>query len=97
VRETGTGKQVTAHTFRHTFACALIKNGADITAVRKMLGHASLKTTQEFMRMAGVEVKKDHKKTHPREQDKEGPEVIKPSITRKKPKYEHKRHDKNTD
>ncbi len=85
-------KHVTAHTFRHTFACALIRNGADITAVQKMLGHVSLKTTEGYLRMVGVAVKKEHKKTHPRKQDKEGAETIKPSITRKKAKYEYKRH-----
>lgn len=67
VQESGINKHVTAHTFRHTFACILVKNGADITAIQKMLGHSSLKTTQQYLRMAGVEVKKEHKKTHPRE------------------------------
>ncbi|MCP5007928.1 MAG: tyrosine-type recombinase/integrase, partial [Planctomycetes bacterium] len=55
-------KHVTAHTFRHSFACALIRNGADITAVQKMLGHASLKTTEGYLRMVGVAVKKVHMK-----------------------------------
>jgi site-specific recombinase XerD len=90
-------KHVTAHTFRHSFACALIRNGADITAVQKMLGHASLKTTEGYLRMVGVAVKKEHKKSHPREQDREGAETIKPSITRKKAKYEYKRHKRKTD
>ncbi len=88
VQESGIKKQVTAHTFRHTFACALIKNGADITAVQKMLGHEDLKTTQKYLRMAGIDLKKVHKKTHPREQDKE--KIRKPTIKRKKPKYEYK-------
>ncbi len=87
-QETGIKKQVTAHTFRHSFACALIKNGADITAVQKMLGHEDLKTTQVYLRMAGIDLKKVHKKTHPREQDKE--KIRKPTIKRKRPKYEYK-------
>ncbi len=91
VQETGIKKQVTAHTFRHTFACALIKNGADITAVQKMLGHESLKTTQVYLRMAGIDLKKVHKKTHPREQDRE--KIHKPTIKRKRPKYEYKATD----
>ncbi len=95
--EAGIKKKVTAHTFRHTFATELIKNGADITAVQKMMGHAYLRTTQIYIRLAGVDVKKDHKKTHPREQDKEGTEITKPKITRKRPKYEYKRHNKSTD
>ncbi len=95
--EAGIKKKVTAHTFRHTFATELIKNGADITAVQKMMGHAYLRTTQIYIRLAGVDVKKDHKKCHPREQDKEGKEIIKPKITRKRPKYEYKRNNKSSD
>lgn len=95
-REAGIKKQVTAHTFRHTFAYQLIKNGADIRAVQKMMGHASLGTTQEYLKRAGVELKKEHKRSHPREQDKEGIEVIKPYIERKRPGYELKRENKTT-
>ncbi len=95
--EAGIKKKVTAHTFRHTFATELIKNGADITAVQKMMGHAQLRTTQIYIRLAGVDVKKNHKKCHPREQDKEGIEITKPKITRKRPKYEYKRNNKSSD
>ncbi len=91
VSESGIKKQVTSHTFRHTFACGLIRNGADITAVQKMLGHESLNTTQVYLRMAGIDLKEIHKKTHPREQDRE--KVHKPTIKRKKPKYEYKATD----
>ena len=85
-------KKVSAHTFRHTFATELIKNGADIIAVQKMMGHASLRTTQDYIKRAGIDIKKVHNKTHPREQDQEKASHIKPKITRKKPKYEHKNH-----
>jgi len=94
-REAGFKKQVTAHTFRHTFACQLIRNGADIRAVQKMMGHASLRTTQEYLRRAGIELKKAHAKSHPRERDKPGEEVIKPSLKRIKGNYG--RSDKITD
>ena len=90
VTEANIKKKVSAHTFRHTFATELIKNGADITAVQKMMGHANLRTTQDYIKRAGVDIKKIHHKTHPREQDKATD--IKSKITRKKPKYERKQN-----
>lgn len=71
VKQAGIGKRVTAHTFRHTFATQLVKNGADIVAVQKMLGHSHLSVTHIYTRVAGVEVKKTHVERHPREKDKE--------------------------
>lgn len=71
VKQAGIGKKVTAHTFRHTFATQLVKNGAEITAVQKMLGHSCLSVTHIYTRVAGVDVKKTHKERHPREKDKE--------------------------
>ncbi len=62
-------KHITPHVFRHTFATQLVKNGADIRAVQKMLGHSQLSVTRIYTRVAGVEVKKTHKESHPREKD----------------------------
>ncbi len=83
-------KKATAHTFRHTFATVLIKNGADIRAVQKMMGHADLKTTQIYIRSLGIDIKKEHKKSHPREKDREDIKTAKPKIERKKGPYEKK-------
>jgi integrase/recombinase XerD len=69
-KQAGIEKHVTPHVFRHTFATQLVKNGADITAVQKMLGHATLSVTKIYTRVAGVEVKKTHRASHPREKDK---------------------------
>lgn len=85
------GKQITAHTFRHTFATSLIKNGADIVAVQKMLGHADLKTTEIYLRTAGVDLKAAHTKSHPREKEREE-ENVKPELERIRPRYERKPH-----
>jgi integrase/recombinase XerD len=79
--------RITAHTMRHTFAGQLVTNGADVTAVQKMLGHADLKTTQGYIRAMGVDLKKVHKKSHPREKDKVDRKSAKPSITRMRPEY----------
>jgi len=73
-------KKVTAHTFRHTFATELVKNGADIIAVQKMLGHVCLRTTQGYIRSLGLDLKKAHTKSHPREKDKIKRGSVKPKI-----------------
>ena len=86
----GIEKKVSAHTFRHTFASHLVKNGADIVAVQKMLGHADLKTTQGYIRALGLDLKKAHIKSHPREKDKVSQGSVKPKLTRFRPEYERK-------
>lgn len=42
-------RKITPHTFRHTFATNLLINGADIMAVKDMLGHKFLSTTQMYL------------------------------------------------
>jgi integrase/recombinase XerD len=86
-REAKIKKKVTAHTFRHPFAPELVKNGANIVAVQKMLGHVSLAPTQEYIRSLGLDLKKAHTKSHPREKDKVKPSAVKPQIKRIREKY----------
>ncbi len=87
-RKAGLNIKVTAHTLRHTFASALVKNKADITAVQKMLGHSDLKTTQQYIRALGIDIKAVHQKTHPREKDKAVKGAVKPQIKRIRGRYE---------
>ncbi len=87
-KEAGIKKPVSPHMFRHAFAVALMKNGADITAVQKMLGHADLGTTQMYIRSLALDLKAVQVKTHPREKDKKAPQAIKPRIERKKSRHE---------
>ncbi len=89
-RQAGLKTKVTAHTFRHTFATALVKNGADIVAVQKMLGHVDLKTTEQYIRSLGLSVKAAHRKAHPRERDKVTSRTAKPRIERIKHAYARK-------
>ena len=89
-KSAGIKKQVTAHTFRHTFATVLIKNRADIRAVQKMMGHVDPSTTQTYIRSLGIDIKKEHQKAHPRERDREDIKQAKPRLERMKGPYERK-------
>ena len=80
-------RAVSPHALRHGFATALIKNGADLMAVQKMLGHAYPSTTQIYIRSLGLDIKSVHQKTHPREKDKINRKSIKPSIERIRPQH----------
>lgn len=51
------GKNVTFHTARHTFATLLLSKGADIYTISEMLAHTSIKTTQIYAKI--VDAKKD--------------------------------------
>jgi integrase/recombinase XerD len=64
-------KNVHPHTFRHTCATAMLKNKADLNTIRKILGHASLTSTQVYMHLTITDLKDVHKRCHPREHDRE--------------------------
>jgi len=54
------------HILRHTFATHLLSNGADLNAVKELLGHASLASTQMYTHNNISELKKVHALRHPR-------------------------------
>ncbi|MGC1203336.1 MAG: tyrosine-type recombinase/integrase [Flavobacteriaceae bacterium] len=54
------------HILRHSFATHLLNQGADINAVKELLGHSSLASTQVYTHNSIAELKKVHIKTHPR-------------------------------
>lgn len=57
--------KVSPHVMRHAFATHLLKNGADLRAVQKMLGHADIATTQIYTHMLGDDIKKKVMEKHP--------------------------------
>jgi len=67
VKKAGIKKKITPHSFRHTFAIHLLKNGADIISIQEMLGHSSIKTTEIYLKIHNKELKNVHNKCHPRE------------------------------
>ena len=59
------GKRVGPHLLRHTFATHLLDNGADITAVKDLLGHSSLSSTQIYTHVSIEKLIKDYTQAHP--------------------------------
>lgn len=54
------------HILRHSFATHLLNQGADINAIKELLGHTSLAATQVYTHNSIAELKKVHLKSHPR-------------------------------
>ena len=54
------------HILRHSFATHLLNEGADLNAVKELLGHSSLASTQVYTHNSIAELKKVHVKAHPR-------------------------------
>jgi integrase/recombinase XerC len=54
------------HILRHTFATHLTSNGADLNAVKELLGHSSLAATQVYTHNTIARLKDAHKKAHPK-------------------------------
>lgn len=62
----GIKKNISPHTFRHSFATHLLQNGADLRSIQQMLGHESITTTEIYMHVDRNDLAREMAKFHPR-------------------------------
>lgn len=61
-----TQKKKSPHVLRHTFATLMLNNGADLEAIKELLGHESVSTTEVYTHTTFAELKKTYQQAHPR-------------------------------
>jgi integrase/recombinase XerD len=64
-KEAGVTKNISPHTFRHSFATHLVEGGADLRAVQEMLGHASITTTELYTHLDSDFLRSTLEEYHP--------------------------------
>lgn len=64
----GIKKNISPHTFRHSFATHLLQNGADLRAIQQMLGHESITTTEIYTHIDKQHLAEIMNKYHPRKE-----------------------------
>lgn len=58
-----------AHVLRHSFATNMLSEGADLMAVKELLGHASLQSTEVYTHLTPQELLQSYRKAHPRSKE----------------------------
>ena len=66
-----TQKKRSPHVLRHTFATVMLNNGAELQAVKELLGHASLQATQIYTHATFAQLREQYAAAHPRQRDKQ--------------------------
>jgi len=69
-------KPVTPHCLRHTCATHLLRGGADIRLIQRLLRHADISSTQVYTRVAIEDLREAQRRYHPREQDNSNEEPL---------------------
>jgi integrase/recombinase XerD len=64
----GLHKNISPHTFRHSFATHMVENGANLRAIQEMLGHESISTTEIYTHLSDDLLKEAITSYHPRNQ-----------------------------
>ena len=72
LQEVGVTSKRSPHVLRHSFATAMLNDGAAINSVKELLGHESLATTQIYTHVTFSELKNNYKLAHPRALKKGG-------------------------
>lgn len=67
--QAGISGKVHPHELRHTFATAMLNNGADMRSVQELLGHSSLSATQIYTHVTTAHLKADYEKYFPRNKE----------------------------
>ena len=65
-KKSGITKKISPHTFRHSFASHLLKNGADLSTIQLILGHENITTTEIYTHLDSKHLLNVMKKYHPR-------------------------------
>lgn len=60
------------HVLRHTFATAMLRDGAELTAVKELLGHSSLSSTEVYTHVSPREIMMNYNQAHPRAKKEKG-------------------------
>ena len=62
----GLKKNISPHTFRHSFATHILENGADLRSIQQMMGHENITTTEIYTHVDTKHLSKVLEKYHPR-------------------------------
>jgi integrase/recombinase XerD len=68
-KKTGVTKNVSVHSFRHSYGTHMLENGADIKIISELLGHSQLSSTERYTRLGVESLREIINRFHPREQE----------------------------